>query len=113
MTSHPPAAPKPVTSPPAPPAETWLRAILTDREGNFDTGRIFVAGGMLAMWALSAYDVLHNGREFKPMDLGFGMGALIAALGPYLIGDRAAQRQPPRLPPRLGRQDFDQQDRYG
>lgn len=93
-----PAAPlpepaKPLEPPAAPPAETWFRSILTDREGNFDTGRILVAVVVIGMIAVSAYDVIVNHREFKAGDFGYGVGAVLVGFGAYLWGDT---RRPPQ-----------------
>lgn len=88
-----PEPPKPLEPPAAPPAETWFRSILTDREGNFDTGRILVAVVVIGMIAVSGYDVIVNGREFKAGDFGYGVGAVLVGFGAYLWGDT---RRPPQ-----------------
>lgn len=73
--------------------EPWWRAPLTDYEENIDGGAIWVAMSVFAMIALSAWDVLHNGREFKAAELGMGVGSLLAGWAAYKWGDARSRPQ--------------------
>lgn len=118
MTGHPvpePAAaaeaPKPVTAPPGPPADTWLRSILTDREGQWDLGSFATVVVALTMCGFQAW-ALHKGQPFDPLSFGGGVGVVLGGLGFYKIGDRPGMRprgSPSRFPPGA----HDDQDRYG
>lgn len=87
------APPKPLEPPEAPQADTWLRSILTDREGNFDIGAVVTVVVCIFMCAASGFDVIHNGRAFDAMGFGTGMGAALGGLAFYRWGDT---RRPPQ-----------------
>jgi len=83
---------KPLKSPPAPPAEYWLRSILTDHDGYFDLGAVLVGFVGIFMCAASGYNtiVLHN--SFNAMEFGTGVGAMLGGFAVYKWGD--AKRAP-------------------
>jgi predicted membrane-bound mannosyltransferase len=61
----------------------------TDNRGAWDTGRVIVPLAVLAMIAISAFDVVSNGRAFNAQDLGVGVGAVLAGFAAYLYGDKS------------------------
>lgn len=67
--------------------EPWWRSPLTDYDENIDGGAVWVALSVFAMIALSAWDVLHNGRKFEASELGMGVGALLGGWAAYKWGD--------------------------
>jgi hypothetical protein len=76
--------------------ELWYRSIFTDRDGDFDTGRVLVAVVILAMCWMQWYDVKWNETEFNAQSFGTGIGAVLAGFAAYLWGDT---RRPPPIPP--------------
>lgn len=90
MTRKPkPAAPVVAAVVPAPPVtrDGFWRSMLTDHNGDFDTGRILVAVVVVAMCAIQLLDVQYNKAVFKPNDFGIGIGAVLAGFAAYLYGD--------------------------
>lgn len=66
----------------------WLKGALTDREGEFDTGRILVAVVVLAMCFMQAWDVIANKVQFNAGQFGAGIGAVLAGFAAYIYTDR-------------------------
>jgi len=86
--------------------EPWYRAIFTDRHGEFDNGSVVVGLAVMAMIGLSAYDVMKLGHEFKALDLGGGIGALLGGFAAYRWGDRPSPSYGPRPIVSGGRPDY-------
>lgn len=92
----PKAAPAPILPQPAavvaPDHEAIWRAVFTDREGEFDTGRVLVAVVVLTMCGIAAF----HGDKFDPQGFGVGIGSVLGGFAAYLWGDT---RRPPPSPP--------------
>ncbi len=88
--------PAPMPAPPmvvsVPTREPWYRSVFTDREGDFDTGRVLVAIVILSMCWLEWYDVVYNGVEFDAQKFGLGIAGVLGGFAAYLWGDT---RRPP------------------
>lgn len=76
----------------APAREPWYRSLFTDREGDFDTGRVLVAVVILSMCWMQWYDVRYNGVEFDAQKFGLGIAGVLGGFAAYLWGDT---RRPP------------------
>jgi hypothetical protein len=72
--------------------EPWYRALFTDREQEFDTGRVLVAVVILAMCWMQWYDVRYNAVEFDAQKFGLGIAGVLGGFAAYLWGDT---RRPP------------------
>jgi len=100
---HAPAAPA-ILSPAAPPVtvaavvsrEPWYRSIFTDRDGDFDTGRVLVAIVVLAMCYFQWYDTSVNSQPFNAQNFGIGIAGVLGGFAAYLYGD--AKRPPAPVP---------------
>lgn len=75
-------------------AEAWYRAIFTDRNGEFDTGRVLVAVTIIGMLGLAWLDVDHNKAHFDTQAFGIGIGAVLAGFAAYLATDK--KPEPPK-----------------
>jgi len=74
------------------PREPWYRSIFTDRDGDFDTGRLLVNVVVLTM----CYIAITHGDKFDPQNFGIGIGSVLGGFAAYLFGD--AQRPPAKAP---------------
>jgi len=79
-------------TPIAPTREAWYRSIVTDHDGNFDTGRLLVNVVILTM----CYIAIVHGDKFEPQTFGIGIGSVLTGFAAYLFGD--AQRPPAAAP---------------
>ena len=70
-----------------PPREPWYVSILTDRNREFDTGRLLVNVVILTMCAVAIKTADAN---FNYQSFGFGIGGVLTGFAAYLFGD--AQR---------------------
>lgn len=68
----------------------FWKSVLTDRLGEFDTGRILVPIVILAMLAFTYIDVAINKQPFSAQNLGTGVGLVLTAFAAYLWGDYKA-----------------------
>lgn len=73
---------------------SWFRSALTDREGEFDTGRILVAIVAIWMCGIQGWDVMFNKHEFNAQSFGTGIGAVLVGFAAYLFGDRKPTSNP-------------------
>lgn len=80
-----------VAVPPA--AEPWYRSIFTDRNREFDTGRLLVNVVILTMCAIA---IKHGDSKFDYQSFGIGIGSVLGGFAAYLYGD--AQRPPTPAP---------------
>ena len=70
-----------------------LRDAVTDYDGHtFDTGRLLIALGCLAMVALATWQVVMNHGVFDAQAFGLGYGGIVGGFGVYAMGDN---RRPP------------------
>lgn len=68
-----------------------LRQLVTDYDNRtLETGRFLITVTVLAMVFLAGWDVIVNKVAFDAWKLGFGIGAAVAGLGVYLMGDKSA-----------------------
>jgi hypothetical protein len=75
----------------------FVKELATDYDNTtYDTGRVAAIFAVLAMTALSGWDVIINHAQFRAQDLGFGIGAVLGAIGLYLMADN---RRPMPMPP--------------
>jgi hypothetical protein len=79
-----------------PPREPLWQAVFTDRNREFDTGRVLVAVVILAMCGFQWYDISVGGTDFSAQNFGIGIASVLGGFAAYLYGD--AQR-PPLGPP--------------
>ncbi|MEY2873709.1 MAG: hypothetical protein RLZZ373_1080 [Pseudomonadota bacterium] len=80
------AAP-PVQEAPPPLLPNWWRTALTDRNGDFDTGRILTPISIVWVLVLASYDVIVNHATFNAQEVGTGIGLILGGLAAYLWGD--------------------------
>ncbi len=73
--------------PPPPLLPNWWRTALTDRNGDFDTGRILTPVVVVGMLLLATTDVVLNHAHFDAQSFGTGIGAVLVGLAAYLWGD--------------------------
>lgn len=74
-------------APPPPLLPSWWRTALTDRNGDFDTGRIITPVAVFWVLSLSTYDTVVNGATFDAQKIGTGIGLILGGLAAYLWGD--------------------------
>ncbi len=77
----------PVVAVPVVVHDGWMRSILTDHQGEFDTGRILTPIVVVGMLGLAVLDTWKNGAHFDAQAFGIGIGAVLAGLAAYLWGD--------------------------
>lgn len=75
------------------PSEPWYRSIFTDRNHEFDTGRLLVNVVILTMCAIA---IKHGDSKFDFQAFGIGIGSVLTGFAAYLYGD--AQRPPQAAP---------------
>lgn len=73
--------------------EPWYRSIVTDRNHEFDTGRLLVNVVILTMCAIA---IRHGDAKFDYQSFGAGIGFVLGGFAAYLVGD--AQRPPAPAP---------------
>jgi hypothetical protein len=67
----------------------FVKDILTDYDGEtYDTGRSIAVFLVTSLTIMQAYAVF-RGSEFKPMEYGGGVAAIMACLGVAIAGDNA------------------------
>lgn len=66
----------------------WVRSVLTDDKGEFDTGRILAPIAVAGMLLLNGWAVVVNVQHFDPQALGVGIGSVLGGLAAYLWGDK-------------------------
>jgi hypothetical protein len=90
----PAAAPVAVAA--VPEREPWYRSVFTDREGEFDTGRVLVA---IVIFALIYFEYVHvtvHGNPFDAQSFGIAVAGILGGFAAYLYGD--AKRPPAPVP---------------
>jgi hypothetical protein len=93
-----PAIPAPTAPPVAvaaivAPHEPWYLSIFTDRNREFDTGRLLVNVVILTMCAVA---LMTADETFNYQAFGIGIGSVLTGFAAYLFGD--AQRPPAPAP---------------
>lgn len=95
---RPPLAAAAILAPTAAPVavaarEPWYLSIFTDRNREFDTGRLLVNVVILTMCAIA---IRHGDAKFDYQAFGIGIGSVLTGFAAYLFGD--AQRPPAPAP---------------
>ena len=65
----------------------FYRDLVSDNRDRVDSGRFIAPIAVLALVAISAFDVIVNHAKFDPQALGLGIGSILAGLAFYLYGD--------------------------
>lgn len=76
--------------------EPWYRSVFTDRDGDFDTGRVLVA---IVIFALIYFEYVHvavHGNPFDAQSFGIAVAGILGGFAAYLYGD--AKRPPAPVP---------------
>ena len=78
------------------------RELVTDFDNRtYDTGRLVGVFAVLAMTAISAWDVIVNKAVFRAYELGVGIGVILGAVAVYIPADakgKYSNAQIPSLP---------------